>query len=849
LRAEVGLLSRNITIQGAANSTTDGFGAHVMIHGPIQDGMTTHPSGEGYVKGVEIFRAGQKSRLARYPFHWHLVQDSGAGQYFMDNAVHTSFNRAITIHGTDYVTVENNFFYDHIGHGIFLEDGAERFNVIRGNVVALTRRPVPGEEVIPSDNSHDEAQNRTPASFWITNPNNTIEDNVAAGTEGTGFWFLFTPSPLSPAGDLPYYAGSVPNAEPLGSFARNKTHSSMNGFDIFDFLEQDHSLLPGGFPWRNNADHVMDQCTWYANDIGVYAGGHLLEPGRGDLIFRNNVFVDNQHMTMFAGYTTVEQSLMVADSGEGLLTGKRFLWVLYDGAGSMRDTHLVGWDAENTSLFDAVGGATNRPNHRFSGITTNHTGTVRASMPDYDVVPPVDSHANSIGHPRVWQQVVRDEDGSVTGTANASIISNHPFMMVGDETQPSNWTHTYITLRKYGLLRDLSAVDPDVGATRTKTGTTTEYFFYINGYQEHHQLPVIVNEDYLYSYAYVSLPPSKSTTWILTDVDPGDAATIRFPGFGNLSGISVTGSTATAYGSLPAIFDDLSTDTGYFIDSNGDLYLRLVGEGDGSASLTLSWSGGSIPYDASGDADADGYSNATEGGPTRDTDGDGVPDYLDANSDGDAMSDFDEINFGLDPYSAADLRFEFGEHGTAGWVISGTAANGDHDDDGAFRVTDGSVSAFDPWIEMRWGETIVTFSGDDVPSLRVRYKSEASGTLQVFWANESGGFSGRVVNASSSYVAGSGFVETEFNLSGHSEWAGHTITRLRLDTLGSPNTSTWIDWIRAGNQADLPAPTHLVYVDFDYSGTETGAKGTPWNTLDEALAVVDSGGLIHIKGN
>ena len=32
-------------------------------------------------------------------------------------------------------------------------------------------------------------ENRTPASYWITNPQNTFEDNVAAGTEGTGFWF------------------------------------------------------------------------------------------------------------------------------------------------------------------------------------------------------------------------------------------------------------------------------------------------------------------------------------------------------------------------------------------------------------------------------------------------------------------------------------------------------------------------------------------------------------------------------------------------------------------------------------------------------------------------------------
>ena len=39
-------------------------------------------------------------------------------------------------------------------------------------------RPAPGEELTPSDNSDDEFQNRTPASFWITIPNNTIEEGV-----------------------------------------------------------------------------------------------------------------------------------------------------------------------------------------------------------------------------------------------------------------------------------------------------------------------------------------------------------------------------------------------------------------------------------------------------------------------------------------------------------------------------------------------------------------------------------------------------------------------------------------------------------------------------------------------
>jgi hypothetical protein len=145
LRAEVGLLSRNITIRGAQDSVTvghpnEGFGAHIMVHGPMTMNGVLHPSAIATIKGVEITRAGQKSLGGRYPFHWHLCMDKGQGQYFSDNVVHQSFNRAITIHGTDYATVENNFCYDHIGHGMFLEDGGERFNIIKKNVVLLTKK-------------------------------------------------------------------------------------------------------------------------------------------------------------------------------------------------------------------------------------------------------------------------------------------------------------------------------------------------------------------------------------------------------------------------------------------------------------------------------------------------------------------------------------------------------------------------------------------------------------------------------------------------------------------------------------------------------------------------------------
>ena len=132
-RAEVGLLTRNITIQGDSASLTTGIGGHVMV----MQGATAH------VEGVTFTRMGQKARLARYPMHWHMA---GAvdGQYFRNNSVWKSFNRCLTVHGTDNVVADGNVCHDHIGHGFFLEDGAESGNTFTGNLVMTTRAPASG---------------------------------------------------------------------------------------------------------------------------------------------------------------------------------------------------------------------------------------------------------------------------------------------------------------------------------------------------------------------------------------------------------------------------------------------------------------------------------------------------------------------------------------------------------------------------------------------------------------------------------------------------------------------------------------------------------------------------------
>ncbi len=113
-RGEVGLLTRNIKIQASADAEQTFFGGHIMAM----------PSSKMYVEGVELNRMGQNLTLARYPIHWHLVGE-GKGQYIRNAAIHDTYNRCVTVHGTNNLQVENNVNLQHRG-SLLLPRGRHR---------------------------------------------------------------------------------------------------------------------------------------------------------------------------------------------------------------------------------------------------------------------------------------------------------------------------------------------------------------------------------------------------------------------------------------------------------------------------------------------------------------------------------------------------------------------------------------------------------------------------------------------------------------------------------------------------------------------------------------------------
>jgi hypothetical protein len=289
LRTEVGLLSRNITIQGDAGSDATRFGGHMMT----MAGSTVR------VDGVRFVRMGQFDRLGRYPFHWHLVGDA-SGQFIRNSAVEGSFQRGIVIHATRNVEVANNVVFDTVGHNYVVEDPAATQNTLRGNLGVKTRIAFMTDPGLVPQND-DQASN-----FWIRAARNTFTDNVAAGAEGNGFWFDHT-------------------ADSPTDFRGNAAHSSAGRADHVVFNRQSGLLVENSIETAAAPPLVFDGNLFHHNRNGLWPTN---EADAAAQTHRNTVFADHPDgfplVSEAVGSLLVfEDPLFVGDSAGGVPTGAR----------------------------------------------------------------------------------------------------------------------------------------------------------------------------------------------------------------------------------------------------------------------------------------------------------------------------------------------------------------------------------------------------------------------------------------------------------------------------------------------------------------------------------------------
>ena len=304
-RGEVGMLTRNIRIQASADAEQSFSGGHVMA----MVGSTMK------VSGVEFFRMGQHENLARYPIHWHLVGDA-PGQYIENSAIHHTFSRCVTVHGTNDVRVENNVAYDNVGHCYFLEDGVEHGNQYLNNLGILTRcnptRPcnstnsVVGtygggaqgqnatDQLIPSDN--------TASTFWITNPDNTYRGNVSAGSEATGFWLAFPEHPTGKFEGTEIAAKTWPRRTQFREFSGNVAHSDIEGLMLDRGPNAQGKFNLGGntyLPYTDPSDTNSARLEAVFKDLTIYKSRGAAIWARGE----NHIFDGLKIADSAIGYT------------------------------------------------------------------------------------------------------------------------------------------------------------------------------------------------------------------------------------------------------------------------------------------------------------------------------------------------------------------------------------------------------------------------------------------------------------------------------------------------------------------------------------------------------------------
>ena len=222
MRAEVGLLTRNVAFRGdPETSIATEYGATMFFHSDGDDSLIARL---GY---IECYNVGQAFKLGRYAIHFHMI---GAvhKSYIKGVGLHQSNNRAFTMHGTHYLRIEQNVVFEAKGHTVFIEDAIETNNYIYKNLIMKTMRSM---SLLNTD--------QTPGNFWLTHPNNIFIDNAAAGSDRYGYWFDLQEHAMGPSADT----SVCPEHDKVGEFKGNSAHSNGRyGLRLF------HNMIPRKYP-------------------------------------------------------------------------------------------------------------------------------------------------------------------------------------------------------------------------------------------------------------------------------------------------------------------------------------------------------------------------------------------------------------------------------------------------------------------------------------------------------------------------------------------------------------------------------------------------------------------------
>ncbi|KAG8537168.1 hypothetical protein GDO81_024971, partial [Engystomops pustulosus] len=336
--------------------------------------------------------------------------------------IHQTYNRAVTIHNTHHLLVEHNVIYDIMGGAFFIEDGIEHGNILQYNLAVFVQQST---SLLNDD--------VTPAGFWVTNPNNTIRHNAAAGGTHFGFWYRMHDNPDGPS----YDPNICQKFVPLGEFYNNTVHSQ-GWFGIWIFQNY-FPMVDGSCTSSSPSPAVFKSLTtWNCQKGAEWVNG-------GALQFHNFTMVNNEDsgietkrvVSRYVGGwgetngAVLKNSIIVGHLDElGLgpnYCTARGITLPFDEGLTVSSLKFMNFDRPNCAAIAVTS---------IQGVCSDRCGGWSAKFDGIQFF----NSPNKAGFRWEHEVVLIDTDGTLTGASGAKVVPGSGLLDPSQCSQSSDWS-------------------------------------------------------------------------------------------------------------------------------------------------------------------------------------------------------------------------------------------------------------------------------------------------------------------------------------------------------------------------------------------------------------------------
>ena len=312
LSGEVGNLSRNIVIE---SQNPEGPYGHVMFH---------HGS-QGSISYTEFHDLGKPGALGRYPLHFHLPNDTMRGTSIIGASIWGGHNRWLAEHGIEYLVVRDLVAYQTIGHGVYLENASEQYNLLDHSLLvqAAASRRIPRQS-LEYDENHG-------SCYWSANARNFVSSTVLVecGDSFESMTFDYAHDPQRTNNSIP-----MPTTMLMPDGTRMIVDARTVSGGLYRDLEL-HNNAGWGF-WIRGAKYPADEPLMITN-LKLWKNHYSAELS-GDNIFVDKVF---NHFTPYGFYNQFPGPLRIRDAYMNYACGQGAFMTIRGGHGIQLYENLV----------------------------------------------------------------------------------------------------------------------------------------------------------------------------------------------------------------------------------------------------------------------------------------------------------------------------------------------------------------------------------------------------------------------------------------------------------------------------------------------------------------------------